>query len=71
MEVNKRKQKDFTVDQIQYVIDCHLRNLITNENGNHEIDGKLKVKDHVARQLAIKLDTNISTIHRWWHGNVH
>jgi hypothetical protein len=66
MDVNRRKRKDLTLDQIQYVIDQHIRNLKTDEDGNDVIDGKLKVKSFVAGQLAIKIDCHKSTIYRVW-----
>ena len=64
---NRRKRPDLTVVQRQYIIDCSLRNLETDQHGHDEIDGKLIVRPGVARQLAIKSAVTRCTIHRVWN----
>ena len=64
--VNRRKRKDLTPSQRQFVIDQSLRNLKHGEDGKDEINGKLVLLPGVTKKLAIKLDVNETTVRRVW-----
>jgi hypothetical protein len=64
--VNRRKRKDLTPSQRQFVIDQSLRNLKHGDDGKDEINGKLVLLPGVTKKLAIKLDVNETTVRRVW-----
>ena len=64
--VNRRKRKDLTVLERQFVIDQSLRNLKHGEDGKDEIDGKLILLPGVTKKLATKLDVSKQTVQRAW-----
>ena len=52
--VNRRKRKDLTVDQRQFVINHCVMNLQRNNHGETLVNGKLVVFPGIMRALAIK-----------------